>query len=84
MMENYINSIYHKHYLVKFFQDSWYDMTEGRINVYITLKNHPSNLEHFITWIYLSEIRSSECFKDTINCVVKEADHYYENELQLN
>lgn len=85
MMENYINTVYHKPYLVKFFQDSWYDMTEGRIDVYITLRDRPSNPEQFITWIYLNEIRSPECFKYTINCIIKEADyyyHYYENELK--
>lgn len=84
MMENRINTIYHRPYLVKFFQDSWYDMTKGRINVYIIQRNHPSNLEYFITWIYLSEIRSVTCFKATIQCIVKKADHYYENELQSN
>ena len=84
MMENYINTVYHKSYLVKFFQDSWYDMTEGRIDVYIIPRNHPSNTEHFITWLYLSEIRSVTCFKETIKCIVKEADRYYENELQSN
>lgn len=84
IMKNYINTVYHKPYLVKFFQDSWYDMTEGRIEVYIIPRNYPSSPEHYITWIYLSEIRSVTCFKETIQCIVKEADHYYENELQSN
>lgn len=84
MMENYINTVYHKPYRVKFFQDSWYDMTEGRIDVYIIPRNHPSDSERFITWLYLNEIRSVTCFKETIQCIVKEADRFYEHELESN
>ena len=84
MMENYINAVYHKPYLVKFSQDSWYDMTEGRIDVYIIPRNHTNDSERFITWLYLSEIRSVACFKETIQCIVKEADRFYEHELGSN
>ena len=76
-LETYINTIYTKPYLVHFYQDSWYDIVDGQIEIFIKPRNEKTHTWQLASWFYLTDLEPIESFTTTITNLLQELDDRY-------